>query len=158
MFRGAVLALAIPVLLISTPARAQDSMPTSAPAAPGPASPESAPVGSEPAPAPDAVAPSHAQPEVEESGAETHEAQYDPGEDMRIDILPTNVPGLVELEILAEGGQVTGSLPGTYDPTLPVWWTVDDFGYTGTNAYRIRVISVDDPYCSAVTDIFSITR
>jgi hypothetical protein len=83
---------------------------------------------------------------------------YDPGEQMQIDIIGTNVPGLVDIELMADAGSVPGTIVENHDPTQPYLWTVTDFGHTGTPAYRVRVIAADDAYCSGVSDNFSIAR
>lgn len=82
---------------------------------------------------------------------------FDPGEVMRIDIVVSNLTGSVDLELMA-GDVVPGSIATGVDPTEPYFWNVEDFGYTGSNRYRIRVTSVEDPYCEETSTDFSISR
>ena len=91
-------------------------------------------------------------------GIQPPQDSFDPNEEMRIDIIGTNVPGMVDIELLASAGAVPGNIVENHDPDMPFFWNVNDFGYTGTNAYRIRVIASDDAYCSGVSGVFSITR
>ena len=91
-------------------------------------------------------------------GIQPPQDTFDPDEEMRIDIIGTNVPGMVDIELLASAGAVPGIIVENHDPDMPFFWNVNDFGYTGTNAYRIRVIASDDAYCSGVSGVFSITR
>lgn len=83
---------------------------------------------------------------------------YDPGQTVRVDVVGENLPGLVDAELLASGGQVPGTIIEDHDPSQPILWPADDFGFTGTNSYRVRVISADDPFCSGVSVPIQITR
>jgi len=85
---------------------------------------------------------------------------YDPGSTLPITVIGTNLPGNVDMVLVGSGGPLPGgTMVEDFDPMSgPYLWTVTDYGYTGTNAYRVRVTSTDDPYCSAVSDQFSIAR
>jgi len=86
--------------------------------------------------------------------------EYNPGETINISVIGTNLPGNVNIKLQSGGSAIPGGdIVQNWDPSMgPYNWAVEDFGFSGTNSYRIRATSADDDYCTGLSVKFSIAR
>lgn len=87
------------------------------------------------------------------------EAVFDEGQVVNLSFAQQNSSRRVRLSLLTGAVPVPGGLIAEDVPTNGMFaWPVNDYGYSGStrNRFRIRVVDMADPYCTSVSDIFTI--
>ena len=87
------------------------------------------------------------------------EAVFDEGQVVNLTFDQQNSSRRVRLALLTGALPVSGGLIAEDVPTNAIFaWRVDDYGYAGLvrNRFRIRIVDMADPYCTSVSDVFTI--